>query len=420
MVRQLLAIALLCIASVTVAAAPADTRAGIFHPDFSTLQVHADGAPLSDAVMLLDGDSRLVIEFDERASDVRYMRYSLTHCNADWQPSGLIALEYLDGFNEGIVDNYDFSRATTVQYVHYRIELPNDNIRLTRSGNYLLKVYDETDPDAIILQARFRVVEQRVAIGAGVTSRTDIDYNGSRQQLSIEIDAGRIPVHDAFNDFKVVVTQNNRPDNAVTLLHPLRLSGEELIYEHMPELIFPAGNEYRRFETVSTRVPSMRIESVGYTHPYYHAFISPDEPRREAGYAYDSTQQGRYFVRELDASDSSTEADYVVTHFFLSMPEAPGLDIFVEGDLTDRRLDANSRMTYNPELGGYELVRLLKQGSYNYQYVALPRGTSSPALTSTVEGDYYNTVNEYQIAVYHRLPTERADRLVGYFTILAQ
>lgn len=419
MVRKLVTILLAGLWAAVSGASAADTRTAMFHPDFSALQAYVDGNVLSDPVIMLDGDSRLVVEFDERASDVRYMRYSLTHCNADWQPSSLIPIEYLEGFNEGYIDTYDFSRATTVQYVHYVLMLPDDKIRLTRSGNYLLKVYDETDPETTLLQVRFKVTEQRVSIGAAVTSRTDVDYNRSHQQLSVQVDAGRIPLHDAFNDFKVVVTQNNRPDNARTLLHPLRVQGERLVYEHQPELIFPAGNEYRRFETVSVRVPQMRVADVGFSSPYYHAAVETDTPRAYDNYVYDSTQHGRYLVREMDASDSSTEADYVVTHFFLSMPEAPGLDIYLEGDLTDRRLDETSRMKYNPEYQGYEIARLLKQGSYNYQYLAVPRGTTG-GLTSTVEGDFYNTVNEYQIAVYHRLPNERGDRLVGYFTIMAQ
>ncbi|MBD5213418.1 MAG: DUF5103 domain-containing protein [Bacteroidales bacterium] len=420
MVRRLLTSVILLAAGLSgLASGAEDTRTAVFDPDFSTLQVYVDEEVLADPVITLDGSRRLTVEFDERSSDVRYMRYSLTHCNADWQPSNLVATEYIDGFNEGTIDEYDFSRATTVQYVHYRISLPNEQIRFTHSGNYLLKVYDETEPDETLLQARFKVTEQRVAIGAEVTSRTDVDYNRAHQQLSISVDPGKMPMQDAFNDFKVVVTQNNRPDNARTLIHPMRMQGNTLIYEHLPELIFDGGNEYRRFETVSLRVPSMNVESVVYQHPYYHAVIAGDGVRAYEPYSYDSTQAGRYVVREMDATDSDTEADYAVTYFTLFMPRLEGVDIYIEGDLTNRRLDDTSRMRYNEESGAYEKAMLLKQGSYNYQYLAVPRG-SQTGMTATVEGNFYNTGNEYQIAVYRRLPSERADRLMGYSTIIMQ
>lgn len=391
---------------------------GILHPAFASLQVYAGDWPLNDPVITLNGDDRLTVEFDEIADDVRYMRYSITHCNADWQPSQLIASEYLTGFNEGIIDSYDFSRATTVHYVHYTLSLPNDDITLTISGNYILKVYDENDPDNTLLQARFMVTEQAVGIGSFVTSRTDVDYNVSHQQLQLEIDPSQLVVHDPFNDFKVVVSQNNRLDNRVTLLHPLRLQGKKLVYEHQPELIFDAGNEYRRFESVSTTMPGMNIDHMEWHAPCYHAFVAIDEPRNEQPYTYDRTQQGGYVVREYNSTQPDTEADYLLTHFTLAMPQIPGADVYLDGDLTNRRFDGRSRLTYDPDLQAYTTTLLLKQGSYNYQYLVKPSGDKK-AYTVPIEGDFYNTVNTYRVAVYHRLPGDRYDRLVGYNMILS-
>lgn len=394
----------------------AENLTGILDPHFATLQAYVGDDKLNDPVLTLDDDRQLIIEFDELADEVRYMRYSITHCNADWQPSQLVESEYLEGFNEGTIDDYEFSRATTVHYVHYRLALPNDRIRLTASGNYLLKVYDESAPDDTLLQVRFMVTEQSVGVSGAVTSRTDIDYNGSHQQLSLNIDAGRVRVHDAFNDFKVVISQNGRHDNARTLTHPLRLQGNNLIYEHMPELIFEAGNEYRRFENISTHMPGMHIDNVSYHGPYYHAEISTDTPRSDTPYTYDSTQHGKYVVREYNSSRSDTEADYVVTHFALETPRLDGCDVYLDGDLVNRRFDGKARLDYNDATGCYETALLLKQGSYNYQYLTRPAG-SDMALTAPIEGDFYNTVNEYRVAVYHRLPGERYDRLAGYYTI---
>ncbi len=59
---------------------------------------------------------------------------------------------------------------------------------------------------------------------------------------------------------------------------------------------------------------------------------------------------------------------------------------------------------------------LLKQGAYNYQY--LTAGAKSPAgRTAEIEGDRYQTVNEYAVKVYTRRPGERFDRLIGYSII---
>ena len=49
---------------------------------------------------------------------------------------------------------------------------------------------------------------------------------------------------------------------------------------------------------------------------------------------------------------------------------------------------------------------LLKQGAYNYQYLVNGR-------TTAIEGNYYETPNEYVIHVYYRPNGARYDRLVG-------
>lgn len=74
-------------------------------------------------------------------------------------------------------------------------------------------------------------------------------------------------------------------------------------------------------ETVSTTYPGMNIESVDYHDPFYHATVATDYPRSADKYVYDRTQNGRFFIREYNSSQSDIEADYVVTHFSLDAPE---------------------------------------------------------------------------------------------------
>ncbi len=396
-----------------------DTSTRIVNPHFATLQVYANDNVLNDPVITLDEGQSITIEFDEITDDRRYMRYNLVHCNADWQPSQLVESEFVDGFNEGHVEDYDFSRATTVHYVHYRINIPNDQLRLLVSGNYLLRVYDESEPDNILLQARFMVTEQIVTMSTRVSSVTDVDYNDAHQQLTLELDASNLTVHDPFNDFTVVLTQNNRPDSRRSIIHPLRMQAGHLIYEHLQELIFPAGNEYRRFENISTHAPSMNIEAVAFRSPYYHSFITPDELRANQPYVYDQTQQGKFVIREYNSTRSEIEADYIVTHFTLNSAPMPGYNIYIDGDLVNRRFDDRSLMQWDPDENLYRATMLLKQGSYNYMYLAVPDGQDTPrhSVTAPLEGDFHNTQNKYEIAVYNRLPGQRYDRLVGYFTV---
>ena len=75
-------------------------------------------------------------------------------------------------------------------------------------------------------------------------------------------------------------------------------------------------------------------------------------------------------------------------------------------------------MTYNRATGKYEKALLLKQGSYNYQYLIVPPGKNR-GYTAEIEGDKYQTVNEYLIKVYTRRPADRYDRLIGVSRIVS-
>lgn len=400
------------------AAESADTHTRVFGEKVRSLQVFEGASMLTRAgipAMMLDSGAGIRVEFDILGDDRDNLRYELTHCNRNWRPSGMTYVEFLDGFNEGQVENYAFSNATNVHYVHYVINIPDGQMRPLISGNYLLKVYKEEDgPENSLLQVRFVVTEQTADISGSITSRTDVDYNRSHQQLALAVDTRRANIRSPFNDITVVIEQNGRTDNTVTIDKPLRVSGTTAFYEHDSRLIFKAGNEYRRFESASTNYPGMGIEAVEYLSPYYHAFVQPAQSRAGESYHYDETQSGAFTIREYnsDIPESALNADYIVTHFALDYPETPGFSFFIDSDAFQRRFSPESMLHFNRGTGRYELTTLLKQGQYSYQILAVPTG-ADVGRTDVIEGDKFETRNRYRVLVYRRMPGDRYDRLIG-------
>ncbi|MBJ2184730.1 MAG: DUF5103 domain-containing protein [Muribaculaceae bacterium] len=405
---------MLIAALMPMAARAADTMTGALNERVRSLQVTdtRTGLPIEIPVVLLGAPDGVSVEFDVLHDDRDYLRYTIVHCDASWRPTAISEPEYVDGFNEAVVEDYAYSEATSVPYTHYRLDFPAPGLEPKISGNYLLRVYPENEPDDVWAQVRLMVSEQVAGVSADLSSRTDVDYNEAHQQLSLTVDVERAGVADPFNDLIVAVQQNGRYDSEVAVRHPLRASRTSAVYEHLPELVFDAGNEYRRFETVNVNYPGMGVENISWAEPYYHFTLAVDEPRAEAQYAYDSTQSGRFMVRSQGAADSRVQADYAVVHFGLAMDEMPGAMVFIDGDLTSRRFDAEALMHYNPDTGLYERAMLLKQGSYNYQYLVVPPGARR-GTTAPVEGDFYPTRNEYTVKVYHRAPGARYDRLIA-------
>lgn len=390
-----------------------DTTTGIFDRRFRTLKTEVEDNFMSPPVIRLGTNDRILVKFDEIGEDNSYLEYRLIHCDADWQPSRLIESEYLEGFNSVRIEDYAYSTATFVHYVNYLIAFPNEELQIKHSGNYLLQVYDPERPEETLLQTRFQVTENIARIEGNVTSRTDMGHNTYWQQLAFEIDCQGIGEFNPYQDIIVYVTQNDREATKQRIMTPLRVSGDKIIYEHLNDLVFGASNEYRRFESVSNSFPGMRVDSLRYMGSNYHVWLKVDEPRQSASYSYDQTQHGRFLVREYNSTDSDIGADYITVHFLLECPELPAYDIYLDGEFTHDRMDKENQLTYDHRVGGYVAEVPLKQGAYNYQYVTRSRQTGEIS-TSTIEGDKYETLNEYGIAVYFRPPGARADRLISY------
>lgn len=393
------------------AARAADSSQGILNPDFKTLVVEKEGDFFSPPVVRLNSGEQIIISFDEIGEDWSRLQYRLIHCNADWQPSRLIESEYVEGFNFADIEDYAFSGNTFTNYVNYRFAVPSEDMKVLVSGNYVVEVFPQDDPDDVILRARFQVSEDTAFVNAAVTPRTDKGYNSEWQQVEMAVNLAGRDINP-YQDVIISVTQNRRPDTEVFVRHPLRVEGGKMIFEHNMDLVFPASNEYRRFETVREDYPGMRIDKVGFDNRSYQAWIETDDDRSVHSYNYDQTQKGRFKIDSYNATDPDLGADYIDVHFTLDFPELMNGDIYVNGDFTSNRYDEEFKMKYNPETRLYSLTLPLKQGSYNYQYVAVKDGETK-GTTELVEGNKYETQNEYTISVYYRSPTGRADRLIG-------
>ena len=408
---------LACLAVATAAMAQEIEYTGvrIFDPSVHSVQVAPASNPYLPPVIMMGGDDRINVSFDILDYDVHYLRYSVYHCDAMWRPSQLVESEWVSGFNQADINDYAQSQATFTHYYNYALSLPNDEMQLLISGNYLLRVYEQDDPDKVLFQTRFSLCENRVGVQAGVTSRTDFDYNDAHQQLDITLNFKLGTIMDPYGELTTVVTQNTRTDNEVVLRQPMSVGVGTVTYDHQPQLIFKAGNEYRRFETVFEHSLNMGVQAIEYFEPYYHATLYRDEPRIGREYVYDQTQHGRFTIRNAEADDNATEADYMVTHFTLDTggERWTGGNIFLEGEFAHGLPAQQVLMQWDQTMMCYSCDLLLKQGAYNYQYLWVPDGTQV-GRTDFIDGDKYQTVNNYYIRVYDRPSGERYDRLVGF------
>ncbi len=378
-----------------------------------TMKILKEGDFMSPPSIRLGSDERVIISFDEWSEDYSDLQYRLVHCDADWKPSGLLESEYLHSFNIADIDDWAFSSNTFVHYVNYKIVVPNEDMAPLLSGNYILQIFERDNPDETLGEARFSIYEHSADLDGKVTTQTDRGMNTEWQQLELKVKPTEVTIDDPYSMLRVDITQNNAPYTTSTLLTPSRVEGKDIIYSHMPELIFKAGNEFRRFETIRTNYNDMHVDSMRFLSRNYHAWLTPDTERESKEYSYDKTQQGRFLIREYNSTDSDLGADYVTVHFFLDTPEAIDADVYVEGEFTGYKHDDASRMHYDYTIGAYLLEMPLKQGSYNYRYVAVPRRGNRKPDPSLIEGNKYETRNEYRVQVWYRPIGARYSRLIS-------
>lgn len=378
--------------------------------DVRSMQMAVNGEWGSLPVITLGSDDEITFAFDEMSHSYHRYRYRIVHCDADWNPSDLLEIDYLDGFNDNLIEWWENSENTTILYTNYQFSLPNDEVQMKLSGNYKVEIIDEDNDDELVATFSFAVIDRRVGVALSVSGDTDRSFNTSQQQLDIKIAYGGYNISSPASDVKVVVYQNRRMDNAVCGIKPTYITGRELEYVHNDKLIFDAGNEYRRFELTDPYSGGMNVDRIEYFDDCYNALLYADRERRNHSNYRD--ENGRYYINTLEGYGSSLEADYAYVHFTLDVPYRTDGDYYLLGDAWGNSLSDTNMLVYDNEEDAYISAQLLKFGLYNYMYVWVPRGGGASSLAPS-EGSFYNTENEYLVFVYHHSPSDRYDRLVG-------
>ena len=365
-------------------------------------------------VIKMESNDIITISFDAMSHKYHRYTYRIIHCNADWERSDLYESDYIDGFNDIPIDDYENSINTTFEYTHYTFNIPNSDTSLKLSGNYLLMIMDEDEN--IVAEVKFAISEEYAKIGASVTSNTDRDINGRDQQLNMTINYSGIRVTDQTKEIIPYVMKNRNINNIVKVTRPTHRTNGQLEYSHCKDLIFEAGNEYRRFEIIDMYDYSQHVDRIDFHSPYYHATLMADRPH--ISYRFDYDHNGRYLIRNHDADNHNIEADYLFVHFTLTSGRFSGGDVYIRGDFTGNNISEEWKMEYNENSKSYTHTALLKQGAYDYQYVWIP-DDGNGSVTAKTEGDCYETGNEYTILVYFRENGSRYDRLIGFSTCVS-
>ncbi len=387
----------------------------IYRPNIKTIILELDNHPLSDPIIELGSEQRLHLSFDDLDGESKDYSYKFFHCDPRWNLSPLDETEFLEGFYSEHITSYKPSFNTLQPYYHFNAVFPNSQMRFTKSGNYVLMVYENNDTDKPILTQRFQIVESHVKILPNIHRATIVDQRNTSQEIDFNITYNNYPIQSPFSELTVVLRQNNRWDNAVYDIKPLFMKQNELEYNYEDANVFNGGNEFRNFDIRTTKFQTQFVKKIELDSTNtFNIYLKDEESRSFKRYSIEDDINGRYLVKVYDGGDSETESDYVYVHFRLKSDDVmPNGNYYIYGALTNWSTEPLARLTYNYDEQAYEVKLYLKQGYYNYQYVFVEDGKKIPDET-LIEGNHFETENEYSIMVYQQLPGSRYQRLIGY------
>ncbi len=397
----------------------------VYSDKVKTVQLYAYGEQTNEPLVSIDNMMRqLTLSFDVLSNDAEVLNYTFIHCTNDWKPTEIQRIKYVEGFDSDYIESYAFSMNTLVDYVHYEMALPNETMRPSLSGNYLLIVYSNDDLTAenLLFTRRFMVLDDRAVIEARVPRYANqLDLSDTHQQLDVHVMMSEMPMANIQDCAHLTVRQNGRWDNAVSHLSPSYVYPDYISFENNGNMVFEACNEYRRFNTSNLKYQSENIAYIRQLDPYFMVAIEECSPRaRKPFVTQEDINGGKYIYIEGESYDNATEADYVMTDFFYRYnPPLTHEDVYVLGALSDWNLDGSNKMVYDYEAGGYRCDMLLKQGYYNFLIVTADKceGMAHVAHTDITEGNFWGTENTYHLYFYYYNMIKGYDELIGYATV---
>lgn len=356
------------------------------------------------------GDS-FKLQFDDLFGNEANYYYQLVHCDYDWSPSQLSRNEFLGGFDDQRIQDYTNSFNTLQIYSHYNLQIPNKNTRLLVSGNYVIKILNE-DRD-IVFSRRFIVYENLVSVPMQVKrarSVQDIEY---KQNIDFSVKSPNILFQNPNQNVKILLLQNGQLSTGLTDIKPMYTLANDLIYKYDVETQFWGGNEFRYFENKDIRAATNNVAKIDSNGGIYNAHLYVDNARTETPYTYNPDINGNFLIKNIGSERNEVEADYAWVFFTLSAPAYFGKkDIYINGQFNNYALLASNKMEYNAEKAVYEKAIMIKQGFTNYQYVIADKNGTIDNENS-LDGNHYQTENDYFAVVYYKENNQRYYRVVG-------
>lgn len=421
----------------------------VYSDQIRSIQIVVNGIISSVPVMRLNSSDRLVVQFDDLSEEEdNEFYYKIIHCTKDWEPSPIQDIEYVEGFAEERIRDWQLSIGTKQNFTHYWFSLPNRDTRLRISGNYLLMVYDRGNDNAPLFTKRIIVAESAVVPNIQWVRPSQTEFIRFNQQLNLSFVVKDVRLLNPMRDVYTSVVQNGNWNNAILNVPPRVFKDGLFTFDQFGLISFPGSNEYRFFDTRTLIGRGWGVKSIDNFIDGYEVLLTPSVRRDQKVYSFNFDFNGNYYVDNVDffsraifdsnlqnrnklvefrnsfayfdaldnewqGREKDLRSDYTNVIFSLKSPRLEK-DVYVFGAFTDFQLQPRYKMKYDDRREMYTADILLKQGYYDYLFAT--EGEKGKIDFSITEGSWQDAENEYKTIIYLREFANRYDRVLGVIT----
>lgn len=373
-------------------------------PEVQSIQLYPENDETALPVINLGGRQQLKLEFDYLDADVRQFKLMVSHRTKNWEESPINPTIYLESFSETYFGDGQKSFVQNPTYHHYSYRFPNERLNITKSGNYLLSVFDY-DSNVLLFRIPFFVSENKGTLDTQIemlfAQRNDgrpiaQPFSEYRYPAFVQQPQFDLSFFYVQNQFWGRAQESERFDTATPGAVNFHLSRDKS---------FIADYEFKLLDIRTFEPDGQQIVDIqpGQTPPL--VTLRRDIQR------FDSRLRPYPGSTPLGLPRDDRQAQYGTIAFSFEPASAipSNAQLYLVGDFNNWVIDQQFRMRFDSTASLWKGRALIKQGVYSYKYVLIQENKIDDLALDRM---FTRSRQQYITFVYFRDPQRNFDRLL--------
>lgn len=367
-----------------------------------SVQLYRGNDETSPPIISLSANQQLTLEFDHLTTGVKQFKLTISHRSKNWQESPIAPTDYLEPFFETYFGDGQKSFAQNPTYYHYSYRFPNERLTITKSGNYLLSVWDY-DSNDLLFRLPFFVSENKGNLHTRI--KTLFAQREDARSVAQPFSEYRYPpfVQQPQFDLSFAYAQNQFWGR-MQLTRQFDTATPGIVNFHLPRNdAFIADYEFNLLDLTNFDADGWQIVDV------YPGETPPEVILRRDVQQFANHQTPIASSTGLPRDDRQAQYGLVKFSFEPSSTLATDTPLFIVGDFNNWIVGQQYQMAYDSTTSLWKGHSLIKQGVYRYKYVML---NDNRIDDLALDRSFSNSRQQYITFVYFRDPQQHFDRLL--------